>query len=98
MGVRAGVRAGTVLKSIGARAVVLLAAIGLVAAAAELCLRTGLIPSNHRSHVSRQGERDGPESKLLILGDSFFDRRTEIADLFVDELAPARAGKCKTAR
>ena len=62
----------------------------VVGALTELLLRSQIIPIRHHRHVESQGTIEAPRHKLLILGDSFFDRRTELNDLLVEKLTPRR--------
>ena len=62
----------------------------LVLAAFEGLLRWEIVAIAHQRHLERQGDIEAPRRKLLILGDSFFDRRTELNDFLVERLAPRK--------
>ncbi len=72
------------------RALALVISLTLAFAAFEGLLRSQIIAIGHHRHLEKQGEIEAPRRKLLILGDSFFDRRTELNDLLVQRLAPRK--------
>lgn len=82
--VRSGSEAGG-LGSLAAKLGVSLCTLALVGVSTECALRVGLLESRHYTHVSSRGERTTPTTKLLILGDSFLDRRTRIHALLEEE-------------